>query len=165
MTRASAGKRVGIIAALTAALLFAAVASDQAQRCGRFDCGEIKPVRGPQVQYTRGLSISTSVPLAALAPVAGGHAATAASAAPANKRSADRSLSASAKAGYVAFFAKSPTLTSDIGQPSDGTELQLAAGIGLLAVGLLGLVYAVVALLLARRQRSVARCGRLWGGA
>lgn len=126
--------------------------------------------------FTRRRIISTHTLLAVLVSAASGYVttagaaatantATAAAAAPANKLTADRSLSESANAGYVAFSAKSPTLTSDIGQPSDGTELQLAAGIALLAVGLLGLVYAVVALLLARRQRSVARCGRLWGGA
>ena len=115
--------------------------------------------------FTRVLSVLTLTLLAVLATSGSGHAVTAALASPANKASADRSLSASVNAGYVAFSAKSPTLTSDIAQPSDGTEQQLPAGIGLLAVGLLGLVYGVVALLLPRHPGPVARRGRLWSGA
>lgn len=106
--------------------------------------------------FTRGRILSTFTLLAVLVSVAGSHAATAAAPAPANKPSAERSLSASADAGYVAFSANSPTLTSDIGQPSNIAERQLPVGIGLLAVGLVGLSYALVALLLPRR-RTVAR--------
>lgn len=101
MTRASAAKRVGIIAALTAALMFA-VADAQAQVCAGFDCGEM-----------------------------------------------------SANAGYAASSAKSPTLTNDIGQPREGAPRQLSVGIGLLAAGLLGLVYGL-ATIVSTRRRAIA---------
>lgn len=115
--------------------------------------------------FTRALTASSLTLLAVLATAGSGHATTAALAAPANKASADRSLSASAIAGYAAYSVGSPTLTTDIGQPSDGAGRQLPVGIGLLAVGLLGVVYSVVTLLLPRRQRSLTPRGRLWSGA
>lgn len=117
--------------------------------------------------FTRRRIISTHTLLAVLVSAASGYVttagaaatantATAAAAAPANKLTADRSLSESANAGYVAFSAKSPTLTSDIGQPRVVAERQLPVGFGLLAGGLLGLVYGLVTLLLPRR-RTIAR--------
>lgn len=104
MTRASAAKRVGIVAALTAALMFA-VADAQAHVCDRFHCGEM-----------------------------------------------------SANAGYAASSAKSPTLTNDIGQPREGAEWQLPVGLGLLAAGLLGVVYGL-ATIGSTRRRAIAHAG------
>lgn len=108
--------------------------------------------------FTRGRIISTLALLAVLA------AAAAAPAAPANKESADRSLSVSANAGYVASPAKSPTLTNHIGQPSGGAEWQLPVGIGLLALGLLGLGYGLAAVLSMRRQQRPAGALLTFGG-
>lgn len=64
----------------------------------------------------------------------------------------------SATAGYAASSAKSPTLTNDIGRPSDGAEWQRPIGVGLLAVGLLGLVYGLTAIRSTRRRRDRS-CG------
>src|SRR5688500_4906010 len=113
---------------------------------------------------TPGRMISAFALLAVLVSVACAHAASPASAVPVNQPRADHSLAASATAGYVASSADSPTLTSDLRQPSGGAERQLPVGIGLLAVGLLGLVYSLVTLLLPRRQRSLAARGRLASG-
>lgn len=102
--------------------------------------------------FTRGPTISKLALLAMVASVASPHAATAAAAAPTESVGDDRSLSASAHAGYVASSANPPTLTNDVGQSSGGAEWQLAAGIALLALGLLGLVYGLVAVLSTRRR-------------
>ncbi len=108
---------------------------------------------------TRALSISALALLAVLAPMAGGHSTTAAFAAPANNPSDDRSLSESTNVGFVASSTKSPTLTNDIDQPSDGANWQLPVGIGLLAVGLLGLLYGL-ATIVSTRRRAIAHAER-----
>ena len=101
---------------------------------------------------TRALSISALALLAVLAQVSGGYATTLASAASANTPRADSSLLESGIAGDVESSAKRPTLTNDIGQPSDGAEWQLPVGIGLLAVGLLGLLCGHAAIVSTRRR-------------
>ena len=94
---------------------------------------------------TRGVVASRRVALlAVLAAVAVGLPATAL-AAPLTDSSADRALSTSATANQFAASGEIPTLTNDVGQPSSGVGLQLPLGIGLLAVGLLGLVYGLAA--------------------
>jgi hypothetical protein len=50
-----------------------------------------------------------------------------------------------------------PTLTNDVGQPPGGTEPQLALGIGLLAIGGLGLVIGLVIGLSKRADRMTSR--------
>lgn len=47
--------------------------------------------------------------------------------------------------GHVASKADVPTLTNDVAQPSAGAEPQLTLGIGLLAIGLVGLVIGLAA--------------------
>lgn len=93
--------------------------------------------------------------LATLAVVAAAGMANSASATTQSNASSDRWLYQSANAG-PSSSADVSTLTNDIGQPGGSAERQLALGIGLLAVGLLGLVYGLVALLLSRR-RTTAR--------
>lgn len=53
-----------------------------------------------------------------------------------------------------------PTLTDDVGQPPGGAEQQLALGIGLLTIGVLGLVVGLVIGLSQRRARTPRLSGR-----
>lgn len=89
---------------------------------------------------TRSRGIAPVALLAVLAAIAAVLPATALAAPSANSCS-DRPLSTSATANHFATSREIPTLTNDVGQPSSGAGLQLPLGIGLVAVGLLGLVY------------------------
>ena len=59
-----------------------------------------------------------------------------------------------AEASEGAGAAGLPTLTNDVGQPSGGTESQLPVGLGLLAVGLLGVGYGLWLLSATHRRRG-----------
>lgn len=95
--------------------------------------------------------------LAVLAAVGVGYSASAASAAPASQNGSDRALFTSDNAGQVAPSAEVPTLTNDVGQPGGGAGWQLYLGIGLLAVGLLALVYGLAALFTTNAHRDLKR--------
>ena len=105
--------------------------------------------------YTRRRIVSVLALLTALVVVAAAGMANSACATTQSNASSDRWLYQSATAD-PASSAEIFTLTNDVGQPGGSAERQLLLGIGLLAVGLLGLVYGVVALLLSRR-RTAAR--------
>ncbi len=104
---------------------------------------------------TRRRTVSVLALLAALAVVAAAGMANSASAATQSKVSSDRWLYQSASAG-PSSSAEVSTLTNNVGQPGGSAEGQLPLGIGLLAVGLLGLVCGLVALRSTRR-RTIAR--------
>ena len=53
-----------------------------------------------------------------------------------------------------------PTLTNDVGQPAGGAESQLPLGIGLLAIGVLGIVLGLAAGRVQRRARTQRLSGR-----
>ena len=94
--------------------------------------------------YTRRRSVLTLALLAALAVLTATCMANSASAATESKISSDRSLYQSANPGPSS--AEVSTLTNNVGQPSASAEGQLPLGIGLLAIGLLGLVYGLAAI-------------------
>ena len=105
--------------------------------------------------YTRKRTVSVLALLAALAVVAAAGMASSASATTQSNASSERWLYQSANADPPSS-AEASTLTNNVGQPGGSAEGQLPLGIGLLAIGLVGLVYGVVALLLPRR-RTIAR--------
>lgn len=92
--------------------------------------------------FTRSRRISKLALLAVLALVVIS-APTTTSAAPASTNMAHRWPSEPADASHVASSAQIPTLANNVGQPAGGAEWQLPVGAGLLATGLLGLVYAI----------------------
>lgn len=105
--------------------------------------------------YARKRTVSVLALLAALAVVAVAGMANSAVATAQSKPSSDRWQSQSAYAA-TSSSAEVSTLTNNVRQPSSSAEGQLPLGIGLLAVGLLGLGYGVVALLVPRRP-TIAR--------
>ena len=65
--------------------------------------------------------------------------------APASANSSVPALSEAGDGDHGAANAEIPTLTNNIAQPNGGAEPQLPIGIGLLAIGLLGLVLGLAA--------------------
>ena len=105
--------------------------------------------------YARKRTVSVLALLAALAVVAAAGMANSAVATAQSKPSSDRWQYQSAYAA-TSSSAEVSTLTNNVRQPGSSAEGQLPLGIGLLAVGLLGLGYGVVALLVPRRP-TIAR--------
>lgn len=101
--------------------------------------------------FTRSRRISKLALLAVLALVVIS-APTTTSAAPASTNTAHRWPSEPADASHVSSSAQIPTLTNNVGQPAGGADWQLPVGAGLLAAGLLGLVYALTTRLTSDRR-------------
>ena len=99
--------------------------------------------------HTRWRSVCMLGLLTAVAVVAAASTAASASAATESKISSDGRPYHSAHASPSSSVS---TLTNEVGQPLGSAEGQLLWGIGLLAVGLLGLVYGVAAALSTRRR-------------
>lgn len=104
--------------------------------------------------YARRRRVSMLALVAALVVLATASTPSSVSAATESTISSDRGLYHSADAG-PSYSAEVSTLTNDVGQTRGSAEEQLPLGIGLLAVGLLGLVYAAV-LSTGRRTRPRA---------
>ena len=101
-------------------------------------------------RYTRRRSVSVLALPAALPVLTATCMASSASAATDSKISSDGSLYQAANPGPSSV--EVPTLNNNVGQTRESAEKQLPLGIGLLAVGLLGLVYGLAAIVSARRR-------------
>lgn len=104
--------------------------------------------------HIRWRSVCMLALLAAVAVVAAASTADSAAAATQTKISSDRRPYHSVNAS-PSSSAEVPTLTNDVGRSFGSAEGQLPLGIGLLAVGLLGLVYGLAATLSTRPMRPV----------
>ena len=97
-------------------------------------------------KFLRKVTIPSLALLGVLAATGVSFAATptaAAPAAPASETAGDYRPSEWATGSEAASAGDTPTLANDVGTPAGGTDARLPAGLGLLGVGLLGLVFAV----------------------
>ena len=103
--------------------------------------------------FTHPSRLRTLALTAVLAAVAFGSPATSAGVATPASAGTEQRPSFSAHAGQTPSAGELPTLVNDVGRPASDSQPELTVGIGLLAIGLLGLVLGVTARLAPRPVR------------